>query len=219
MNTKTGVIAVFTESGSKRVFASALDWPGWARGARTEELAIEALAGYRQRYEPVVRLAGLEPPSGSLAITERHEGIAKNADFGALGEIAASEFESLPAAEGARLASLLQAAWIAFDEAAGSAPAELRKGPRGGGRDTAKIIGHVTGTEVIYARKLGVALPKEARNQPDSTAALRGLIVAGLRDPASLVRQAKGWPARYAARRTAWHVLDHLWEIEDRSDR
>jgi hypothetical protein len=26
------------------------------------------------------------------------------------------------------------------------------------------------------------------------------------------------WPPRYAARRIAWHVLDHAWEIEDRSE-
>jgi hypothetical protein len=26
----------------------------------------------------------------------------------------------------------------------------------------------------------------------------------------------KGWPARYAARRIAWHALDHAWEMEDR---
>ena len=24
------------------------------------------------------------------------------------------------------------------------------------------------------------------------------------------------WPARYFARRVAWHELDHAWEIEDR---
>ena len=28
----------------------------------------------------------------------------------------------------------------------------------------------------------------------------------------------KRWPLRYAARRIAWHALDHAWEIEDRSD-
>jgi hypothetical protein len=25
------------------------------------------------------------------------------------------------------------------------------------------------------------------------------------------------WSPRYFARRSAWHVLDHAWEIEDRS--
>ena len=27
------------------------------------------------------------------------------------------------------------------------------------------------------------------------------------------------WPPRYAARRIAWHALDHAWEMEDRTDR
>jgi len=27
----------------------------------------------------------------------------------------------------------------------------------------------------------------------------------------------QSWPARYAVRRLAWHVMDHAWEIEDRS--
>ena len=30
-------------------------------------------------------------------------------------------------------------------------------------------------------------------------------------------RVAKPWSPRYAVRRAAWHVLDHAWEIEDRT--
>ena len=30
-------------------------------------------------------------------------------------------------------------------------------------------------------------------------------------------RGGKRWPAPYAIRRSAWHALDHAWEIEDRS--
>ena len=29
-------------------------------------------------------------------------------------------------------------------------------------------------------------------------------------------RGGKRWPAPYAIRRSAWHALDHAWEIEDR---
>jgi hypothetical protein len=28
----------------------------------------------------------------------------------------------------------------------------------------------------------------------------------------------RGWLPRYAARRIAWHALDHAWEIENRSE-
>jgi hypothetical protein len=210
-------VGVFTESGKTRVFASALDWPGWARRAKTEELALEALADYLPRYAPVVRLAGLEPPQGELVIVERHPGLAKNADFGALGEIAQSETAPLPAREGARLASLLEAAWSAFDEVAAAAPAELRKGPRGGGRDTDQIVAHVRDAELMYARKLGLSRDK-AQAGPDGWPALRAWIGAALRDPETLVTPPNGWPPRYGARRLAWHVLDHLWEIEDKSE-
>jgi hypothetical protein len=198
------------------VFASALDWPGWARGARTEDLAVEALADYLSRYQPITRRAGLAPPAGALAVTERHEGIAKNANFGSLGEVAGSEYRPLSAAEGSRLAVLLEAAWAAFDEIAATAPAELRKGPRGGGRDTAGIIQHVAGCDVMYARRAGVTLPKDAKGSPGAPALLRALTAAALREPGSLVTPPNGWPPRYAARRIGWHVLDHLWEIEDK---
>ncbi len=209
-------VAVFIEAGTRRVFASALDWPGWARSGKSEEMALVTLADYLPRYEPVVARAGLAAPVGVLAVTERHEGRAKNADFGALGEMAPSETRPLSPADGERLAALLAASWAAFDEVAAAAPAQLRKGPRGGGRDTAQIIDHVLGAEAEYARKLG--LPRELARGPEGTATLRQAIVGGLCDPASLVTPPKGWQPRTAARRMAWHVLDHLWEIEDKSE-
>jgi hypothetical protein len=219
-------IAVFAEPGHKWVFVSALDWPGWARRGRTEELAIEALDAYQPRYAPVVARAGFAAPVGTLAITERHPEPTANADFGTLHEIAPSEHRELPAETGARYAALLEAEWAVFDQVAEAAPEQLRKGPRGGGRDTAQIVAHVRDAEAMYVRKMG--LP---RNNPlwratgggpgsvpeDITAGVRAWITAALRDPDSLVTPPKGWPLRYAARRIGWHVLDHLWEIEDKS--
>jgi hypothetical protein len=64
-------IAIFLEAGQRRVFVSALDWPGWARGGRTEELAVGALASYLPRYAPIARAAGLRPPPGELVVAER----------------------------------------------------------------------------------------------------------------------------------------------------
>jgi len=217
MGKATADIRVFMEAGKTRVFASALDWPGWARRAKTEELAVEALAEYLPRYAPIVRLAGFEPPEGEFVITERHPGLARYADFGSLGEIAGTETTPPAPEEGARLARLLEAAWSAFDRVAAAAPAQLRKGPRGGGRDTDQIVAHVRGAELAYARKLG--LPRdEDQAGPDGWPLLRARIGAALRDPESVVIPANGWPLRYGARRIAWHVLDHLWEIEDKSE-
>jgi hypothetical protein len=215
---KASQIRVFVEAGQRRVFASALDWPGWARRDKTEELALAALADYLPRYAPIVKLAGLPAVRGELAITERHPGVAKLADFGAVGEIAPSETRPLSASEGARLAKLLEASWEAFDSGVSVAPATLRRGPRGGGRDTAQIVDHVNDSEVMYAQKMGLARDKAAEAGPDAAAVLRRRISVALRSPADLVMPAKGWPPRYAVRRMAWHVLDHLWEIEDKSD-
>jgi hypothetical protein len=213
-----GRIDIFIESGRSRVFASALDWPGWARRDKTEDLAIQALADYLPRYLAVVELAGVPPPAGDLAVSERHAGLAKNADFGALGEIAIADRAPLPDEAGARLALLLEASWQAFDQGVRTAPALLRKGPRGGGRDTEQIVGHVQGAEAAYARKMGLARDKAAAEDQDAATALRQRITAALRAPAALQMPPNGWPARYAVRRMGWHVLDHLWEIEDKSD-
>jgi hypothetical protein len=212
-------IAVFIEAGRRRVFASALDWPGWARSGKTEDLAVAALADYLPRYVPIVARAHLRPPAGTLAITERHPDQAKNADFGALGEMAPSDSRPLAAAEAARHAALLAAAWAAFDEVAVAAPAQLRKGPRGGGRDTAQIVDHVLGAEAMYARKVGLPRPAKGDSPTDAAAALRQVTIVALREPSTMATPpGGGWPLRTAARRMAWHVLDHLWEIEDKSE-
>jgi hypothetical protein len=106
-----------------------------------------------------------------------------------------------------------------FDQVAAAAPAELRKGPRGGGRDRDKMVDHVLGAEAGYARKLGVKRPQPAIDDRAAIAALREALLEVLRAPSDGSPPVpKGWPPRYAARRIAWHVLDHAWEMQDRSD-
>jgi hypothetical protein len=219
-------IAVFAEPGHKWQFVSALDWPGWARRGKTEDLALATLESYLPRYAPFVARAGLAPVAGTLVITERNPEPTVNADFGTLHEVAPSEHLPLTAEAGARFAALLEAEWAGFDEVAGAAPERLRKGPRGGGRDTAQIVTHVRDAEAMYVRKMG--LPRDnplwratgggpGSAPADLTPALRAWIASALRTPASVVTPPKGWPLRFAARRIGWHVLDHLWEIEDKS--
>ena len=126
---------------------------------------------------------------------------------------------SLSATEGKRLASLVQAAWAVYDQILADAPAVLRKGPRGGGRDRDKMADHVRDAEGAYVRKLGLRLEPPPRNDRPAIAAFRQAIIDVLQRPSkgnALVE--KGWPQRYAARRIAWHALDHAWEIQDRSD-
>lgn len=212
---------VYLEIGKSRVFACALDWPGWCRSGRNEEQALANLEAYTPRYATAIQEAGIKSDRdwpGALEVIERVTGNATT-DFGVPGIVPTADCESLKANEAARLADLMAAAWRVFDRTASAAPRELRKGPRGGGRDTEKIIAHVWGAEVDYARKLGLRLQPPAVGDRDAGAKFREQILAvvrGARDTAPVVE--KGWLPRYAARRIAWHALDHAWEIEDRSD-
>src|SRR6266700_3717915 len=211
---------VYLECGSKRVFACSLDWPGWCRSGKSEELALEALAAYVPRYAPVAKLAGAELPASAgeeFDVVERVPGSATT-NFGAPGVIPAADATPLTSGEASRFAALLRASWTYFDGVVAGAPAELRKGPRGGGRDRDKIAAHVLGAEAAYARKLGLRLREPAIDDAAAIAAHRDSVAAVLdaaSDGAPLAE--KGWPARYALRRFTWHVLDHAWEIEDRS--
>jgi hypothetical protein len=212
--------AVFLEVGKKRVFAGALDWPGWARAGRDEELALEALAAYAPRYAVVPEQAGIAFPARvaeRLEVVERLPGSATT-EFGAPGEIAGADATRTTRAQAQRLAALVQASWTVFDRIRAGAPASLRKGPRGGGRDRDKMVDHVLGAEAGYARKLGIKHSQPAIDDRAAIAALREAIVEVLRAPSDGSPPVpKGWPPRYAARRIAWHVLDHGWEMEDRS--
>ena len=211
-------LPVYFELGRSRVFACVLDWPGWCRRDKTEELALGRLAAYTPRYAVAARLAGLEPPDPGPAgfeVTERLES-GFGADFGAPMEIPCSDAAPASAAEARRMASLVSAAWQVFDEAA-AVPAELRKGPRGGGRDLGKIIEHVAGADFSFARKLGVR-HRSAPGDRGAVEAMRASLLAVLAAPSDgAPLAARGWPARYGARRVAWHALDHAWEIEDRA--
>lgn len=151
--------------------------------------------------------AGLEFPSGELRfnVVDRVEGSATT-DFGAPSAITGADTRHFDAGDAARTVALLRAAWKLLDDVAASAPSELRKGPRGGGRDTAPIVEHVASAEYAYGRKIGIR---------DKPADLRPLLLERLATDFEV--PAKGWPGRYAARRIIWHVIDHIWEIEDRS--
>ena len=194
---------VYLEVGGKRTFASAADWPGWSRSGKTPEAAMEALASYAPRYAAIPKLARIDFPQDAtkFEVVEKLEGNATT-DFGAPGIPAKGESKPTTNVEHARLISLLQACWKYLDRVVAKAPAELRKGPRGGGRDRDKMFQHVLDAELEYGKGIGVRL-----KAPD-----RKALLAGFRNPKSDGR----WPVAYAIRRTAWHALDHAWEIEDR---
>jgi len=64
-----------------------------------------------------------------------------------------------------RLVGLVTATWATFDEVAAASPAELRKGPRGGGRDRDKLVDHVIGAETAFARAAAPSVTAGAGNR------------------------------------------------------
>jgi len=212
-------LEVALEGTARKVFASALDWPGWSRSARTDEAAIEALLAYAPRYATVANAAGLEfPTSFDVDLVERQEG-GSGTEFGVPSRVTEADSRPVDAAEAKRLAAIVEAAWATFDRVAAGAPAELRKGPRGGGRDRDKMVGHVIESDWYYAREIGIRVKQPSPTDRPAVEALRGAMLDVLRQPSDGSALAdRRWPTRYAARRIAWHSLDHAWEIEDRSE-
>ena len=209
---------VVLEVGARRVFASAADWPGWCRPGRTEDAAVQALEEYRARYAAVARRAEVPfRPAPAYDVVDRVSGDATT-DFGAPGRVAATDAEPMSAVEARRQVALLRAGWAELDRLAREAPEQLRKGPRGGGRDRDAVVEHVVAAEQAYARKVGVRHKPPAPGDRAAVAALRAEladVLAAARSGEPLAE--RGWPARYALRRVTWHVLDHVWEIEDKS--
>lgn len=218
-------VRVYLEVGSKKTFACAVDWPGWARPARDEDGALLALAAYAPRYELVAAAAGLKLPPwvsrGRVDVVARLPGDATT-DFGAPGAIPDFDLQAPTPAKWDRQVVLLQACWEVFDAIVASAPARLTKGPRGGGRDRDQIAAHVIEAEASYARKIGAKRAVPTLGDQQAVSAARAELIERLGEvrrtgPVTGPRGGKGWPAAYAVRRLAWHVMDHAWEIEDKT--
>jgi hypothetical protein len=187
---------VLLETGPRWTWASALDHPGWCRRGKGEEDALEQLLAYADRYALVV--PGFRP--GRVKVVDTVVGPPLN-----------EWAPSVPGPGEDRLPTrrhleALERCWAAFDQAVANASEQLRKGPRGGGRDRQGIVDHVREAERAYGRKVGVRVPPRTP-WPDQRAEL----LAGLRQPEG------PWLPRYAVRRVAWHVLDHAWELEDKT--
>jgi len=227
MPQSTDKIEVYLEIGLKRTFACASDWPGWSRGGRDEPSALRALCDYGARYANVLRPAqlGFEAPAdpSAFSVVERLKGGATT-DFGAPGEAPASDARPVDETDLRRFQALLEACWGAFDIAVQAGRGrELRKGPRGGGRELDAILEHVLGAEASYLSQLGWKPEKSEGQVPgEGLAQIRRSILEGLAAsargeiPSQGPRGGLRWTPRYFVRRSAWHVLDHAWEIEDR---
>jgi hypothetical protein len=208
----------YLEVGAKRVFAGALEWPGWCRSGRNEDAALATLLAYGERYASVVDgdVGGFHIPVAvsELQLVERLTGDATT-DFGAPSIAPAADARPVDVRGLRRLQAILDACWAALDRA-------VSKGPRGGGRELEAIVAHVVGAETGYLRHIAARSPVAEDELVGAAAVVRDTVRAALADavkeglPAAGPRGGRIWSVRYFVRRTAWHALDHAWEIEDR---
>lgn len=227
MASKQTQTEVYLEVGRKKIFAGALDWPGWCRSGRDEEAALAALIAYAPRYAtifartPIDFVAPDDP--AALTIAERLAGTSTT-DFGAPDVAPARDAEPFDEAARERADAILAVIWRAFDRAVRAAEGkELRKGPRGGGRERDGIVRHVLGADAAYLRRLAQTFSQDDEAPLDdelrrTREAIRAALTAGVRGeiPRQGPRGGALWTPRYFVRRVAWHTVDHLWEIEDR---
>jgi len=213
-------VQVSIEQADKKAFATAVDWPGWSRSGKTDLLAVENLIAYAERYAAIANAAGepFDDDRVDVEVVERIGGGGAT-DFGVPEQVTDQDRRPVSRDDGKRLAALVQAAWDAFDVISAQAPEELRKGPRGGGRDTSKIVDHVFGAEQAYAKNMAIKRKEFPTSDRPALDDLRGEILNVLRSETDGSPIAgKKWTTRYAAHRIAWHALDHAWEIQDRSE-
>ena len=207
------MVRVMVEHGKKkRVVASAFDWPGWGRSVKLGGDVLPVLEAYRPRYAKVAELAGLGrefDAAGKLEVVEELEGTGMSEFYGVSGRTAAPEYEQMSDAECTRKVALLQATWAYFDDVASRVSAELRKGPRGGGRRSRPHRasrerqrdpgGRPDGRSEVGTRRLGetrtssapIAMPSPTPSA-NRTPAVRGSILDGaVPDPALCLAYAR----------------------------
>jgi hypothetical protein len=204
----------------KKVVAVAPDWPGLERGAKTGGAAIETLQSYLPRYAPVAKLAGMDAPFAAIRdvdVVEEYQGTGSTDFWGISFAFSNIDERGMSGEELERSLSLLRACWSFFDEVRSRVSAEMQKGPRGGGRDRDRIVGHTLGVEQDWAGKLGVHTPQGAVVTDDEgLAAYRDAYCNAIRTFHSEGKRARTWPLKFLIRHSAYHTMDHAWEMEDK---
>ena len=217
----TDAMRVILEVGKKRrVVAGAMDWPGLDRWGTSEDDALEKLSSYNSRYADVAERAGLTKAftrEREIEVVERVPG-SSSTDFWGIAHVPSEiEREVLSAKDLDRRLELLEACWAYFDDAAARAPEELRPGSRSAGRSRDQIVRHVYLSEPDqFSRKVEVRTPFDVVITPDGLAAHRVAYLEAIRAYNAQAKPARTWPIQFLIRRTAYHVMDHAWEIEDR---
>ena len=214
-------LKVVLETGpkAKKVVALAPRWPGLERGAKTGDAALEMLEAYIPRYAPVAEAAGLGRAYRGirgLEVVERYPGTGSTDFWGISFAFSSIDRQPVGTKELERELALMDACWAFFDDASARVSAEMRKGPRGGGRDRDRIRRHVLVTEQDWGKKLGLGRPDPVVTSGPALADWRLAYLGAIREFHAQGREARSWPLRYLVRHTAFHSMDHAWEMEDK---
>jgi hypothetical protein len=217
----TNHIRVTLEIGpkGKKVVAVAPDWPGLERGATTGEVAIERLLSYVPRYATVTKLAGMEAALADITgvdVIEQYPGTGSTDFWGISFAFSSIDHQAMSVQTLERELTLVRACWTFFDDVRSRVSAEMQRGPRGGGRDRNHIVRHTFAAELDWAKKLGVHTPMDAMLTDEGLTAHRDAYCSAIRVFHSQSKMARTWPLRYLIRHTAYHTLDHAWEMEDK---
>ena len=199
--------------------AVAPDWPGLERGATTGEAAVERLLSYLPRYAKVTKLAGMEATFATPAVVdmvEQYPGTGSTDFWGVSFAFSSFDLQTLSAEVLERELTLMRACWTFFDDVRSRVSAEMQRGPRGGGRDRDHIVRHTFAAELDWAKKLEVRTPLEVMLTDEGLKAHREAYCDEIRALHSQGKMARTWPLRYLIRHTAYHTLDHAWEMEDK---
>ncbi len=110
----------------------------------------------------------------------------------------------------------MAACWTYIDEVVGRVSPELAPGPRGSSKNRDQVYRHTIAGELDWVKKLGLTRNEAALTDPAEHRAHRSAFVAAIRAFHADGKMARTWPLRYLIRHTAYHTLDHAWEMEDK---
>lgn len=203
----------------KKVAAVAPDWPGLERGAKTEDAAIARLESYLPRYAQVAKLAEMDAEFAAittLEVVEHYPGSGSTDFWGISFAFSSIDHQPVSREELERELTLMQACWTFFDNVRYRVSAEMQKGPRGGGRDRDRIVRHTLANEMDWAGGLGLPNLYSENMTDEVVSTHRAAYCNAIRAFHSEDKMARKWPLRYLIRHTAYHTLDHAWEMEDK---
>jgi hypothetical protein len=155
----------------------------------------------------------------NLSVVEQYPGTGSTDFWGISFAFSSIDRQAMSADDLERELALMQACWAFFDSVRRRVSSEMQKGPRGGGRDRDHIVRHTFAAEQDWAKMIGVLTPDDAMLTDAGLKAHRDAYCQAIRDyhaQGRLAGRMAKWPLRFLIRHTAFHTLDHAWEMEDK---